>query len=169
MHIFPSKKKPAANRLPAYLALLLALSPLSAFAESERVANYNQDLLVKEFFSIATGKPMLSSKELIAKYPFSCNKKESFSDIKLKPNTQECWIDDIKTDPGIPLFILGLEKNKIVAFVYYDETNKEPLPKEYYTECSDSDVRLSICYAKGATQKQKKYWLRIWDQRLKTM
>ena len=167
MHIFPSKKKPAANRLPAYLALLLALSPLSAFAETERPANYNQDLLVKEFFSIATGKPLLSSKKLIKKYPFSCDKKQSFSDIKLKKGAQECSIDNIKTYPGVPLLILGIEENRIVAFVYYDETDNSPLPKEYQTECSNSDIRLPICYTKGATKKQKRYWFKIWDQRLK--
>ena len=167
MHIFPSKKKPAANRLPAYLALLLALSPLSAFAESESPANYNQDLLIKEFFSIATGKPMLSSKKLIKKYPFSCDKKQSFSDIKLKKGTQECSIDNIKTPPREPLLVLGLEKGRIIAFIYADETDNTPLLEKNHINCSYSDVRTPICYTKNATKLQKEYWLKLWDKRLR--
>ena len=167
MNIFLSKKKTAVNRLAAYLTLLLALSPLSAFAESERSANYNQDLLVKEFFSIATGNPMLSSKELIKKYPFSCDKKQSFSDIKLKKGTQECSIDNIKTPPGEPLLVLGLEKGRIIAFIYADETDNTPLLEKNHINCSYSDVRTPICYTKNATKLQKEYWLKLWDKRLR--
>lgn len=160
----PNRKSILSNVL--YLIMLSGLLQ-PAFAEDKTSPAYNQDTLVKEFFSIATGKPTLSSKELITKYPFSCNKKESFSDIRLKAGAQECWIDDIKTYPGIPLLILGLENDKIVAFVHHDETTEEPFTGEYHTECSDSDVRMSICYVKGATRKQKKYWLKLWDQRLR--
>ena len=110
---------------------------------------------------------MLSSKKLIKKYPFSCDKKQSFSDIKLKKGTQECSIDNIKTPPREPLLVLGLEKGRIIAFIYADETDNTPLLEKNHINCSYSDVRTPICYTKNATKLQKEYWLKLWDKRLR--
>lgn len=119
----------------------------------ERVISDLKDILLKN------GKQEILS-NFISKYNFKCTT-ESFSK-KLKVGSKECQLENKESDDGVPLLILGIENDKIIAIVYSGK-NTNFLKK---MKCSFSESRLPICFTSNTSYKKRRDWLKLWDKSL---
>ena len=119
----------------------------------ERVISDLKDILLKN-----REQDMLN--KFINNYGLKCTT-ESFSK-KLKVGSRECQLENKESDDGVPLLMLGIENDKIIAVVYSgkDVTFLKKL------KCSFSANRLPICFTSNSPYERRKYWLKLWNKPL---
>lgn len=119
----------------------------------EKIISDLKDILLKN-----GGQEMLS--KFINKYDLKCTT-ESFSK-KLKVGARECQLENKESDDGVPLLMIGIENDKIIATVY----SGKDITFLRKMKCSFSRNRLPICFSSYSSYKERKYWLKLWNKPL---
>ena len=131
----------------------------SRFDENMRVDVEEKVISDLKAILLKNGEQEMLSK-FINKYGLKCTT-ESFSK-KLKVGSRECQLENKESDDGVPLLMLGIENDKIIAVVYSGE-DVTFLKK---MKCSFSENRLPICFTSNSSYEGRKYWLKLWNKPL---
>ena len=98
--------------------------------------------------------------QFVSHYPFECAQ-DSF-ERSLPDGFKVCQVFSEQDDSGMPLLMMGLDHDRVIAFV-----PGENRLKTKSVSCSYHSHRAPICFTRNATRSQRNYWLNLWNAPLK--